>query len=894
MKNKESGITLITLAVTIIVMIILSAVAINLSIGDKGIIGQTQNAIGGYENSTTQEQESANALVAGLNEAMNGGNAGSDGKNENISESPEITIIDWDWDTEREIGIGIVTISTNASYTTEYKIGNGTWGNYQNDNKEVPNGSIIYARYKDKVNDNNVSQIVSKIVKDTNPPILTGNVTETTATSTTVTVQATDEEIGMPNPILYKYYIKTQDESEYNYVDQNNSGTYQYTDLNGSTIYQFLITADDIAGNTGTIKFGAETDEDEIPNLVIDENIFFTQNPEGPTNSVVNVTIRRSEESKTQWIEYSIDNENNYVRYENVVNMTDNGRIYARVTNGRQTSNSVYYDVTNIDKEKPTGTVELTDVTTQSMTATVTEVTDGNGGGMPSQIEYNFYIRKTTEEYGEASYTGTYGNYNFTGLDHNTDYEVKVTFKDLAGNEGEAIKTQKTIKVPDLGGHTTFTLSDTRYTNKPITVEIGVDFDISGYTLQYSTDGRTYQNYTNEITIDEPTTISARLWDGRNNTGNYGGAVTQSITNVDRRWSDLEVLIKREQYVDENTRVTDSNHNSIVIPAGFKPTPDATTIGEGIVIEDKEGNQFVWIPVGDLYLSNEEGAKPVTINYNRYAYTGWKINGTDSNTNNSAKIQPTNGNTEYFAEAINTSEKNSAERYKGYYIGRFESGKDTNGLLKIYQGLNIYNEVNESNAEILASGMYSSSSSSFSSKLTSSYAWDTALEFLRLTGNTSYLTNSTQGNYYNTQYGGKSSANTSALLTTGATAKVNNIYDLGGNVYEWTTEKYSNSEAPCVARGGFFGFTSQDEPVIGRLSASNTADVAIGFRVALFVNQIVYDGLEALDNANINTTVSGVQTSEKLVYAGTNVKGRYINKNKSAIACKKLMWIRKV
>lgn len=43
-KNKWSGITLIALVVTIIVLLILAAVAINLTIGDNGIFTRAQDA----------------------------------------------------------------------------------------------------------------------------------------------------------------------------------------------------------------------------------------------------------------------------------------------------------------------------------------------------------------------------------------------------------------------------------------------------------------------------------------------------------------------------------------------------------------------------------------------------------------------------------------------------------------------------------------------------------------------------------------------------------------------------------------------------------------------------------------------------------------------------------
>ena len=52
----------------------------------------------------------------------------------------------------------------------------------------------------------------------------------------------------------------------------------------------------------------------------------------------------------------------------------------------------------------------------------------------------------------------------------------------------------------------------------------------------------------------------------------------------------------------------------------------------------------------------------------------------------------------------------------------------------------------------------------------------------------------------------QSSDGNGILVTTGTseTNKVMNIYDIAGNVYEWTLEKTSNISSPCAYRGGYF------------------------------------------------------------------------------------------
>ncbi len=77
----------------------------------------------------------------------------------------------------------------------------------------------------------------------------------------------------------------------------------------------------------------------------------------------------------------------------------------------------------------------------------------------------------------------------------------------------------------------------------------------------------------------------------------------------------------------------------------------------------------------------------------------------------------------------------------------------------------------------------------------------------------------------------------SILLTTGAsdTNSKYNIYDLAGNVYEWTLERTSDTSDPCANRGGVFVVTGSYRPASYRSGIDPTySTYNIGFRCTLY------------------------------------------------------------
>ena len=281
------------------------------------------------------------------------------------------------------------------------------------------------------------------------------------------------------------------------------------------------------------------------------------------------------------------------------------------------------------------------------------------------------------------------------------------------------------------------------------------------------------------------------------------------------------------EYMQTNTKVTYSD-GEVWVPEGFKVADDsASTVQGGVVIEDKDGNQFVWVPVATL------------ADYKRTWYTEY-----DSFSS--------------YSEALPEDEKTSVERYKGFYIGRYEAGdkestgttkatfrtssSDTSNSVTIKADQVPYNYVTRTQAVSLAEGFATKQGYKAKTKLVSSYAWDTTIAFLQKV-NSDYGNSSEEGNYKDTTFpytditgASQTKAESSnVLVPTGQTTPVCNIYDMGGNVWEWTTESCSSTKYPYALRGGHCASVFAVTPAGDRYASPDNAYDGVGFRLTLFM-----------------------------------------------------------
>ena len=311
----------------------------------------------------------------------------------------------------------------------------------------------------------------------------------------------------------------------------------------------------------------------------------------------------------------------------------------------------------------------------------------------------------------------------------------------------------------------------------------------------------------------------------------------------------VKEAISQDGFYLENTKIKDDLDNEVVIPGYFKLASDsATKVEDGIVIEDLDGNQFVWVPVK----TEDEGG--ATINLSEGGTANVVYQRTD--------FGKQGGYYKDYSEQLDTKEENSVNLNGGYYIGRYEAGDKEYTMLEkmredgasqkntvtIKKNQTPYNWITYENAKLLAENMYKVQNyTKVISKLPSSYAWDTTLDFLQKANydneHKNYVTTSPEGNYENSPEFTYTdiTGNTNQLgpnknaIPTGQTIPVSNIYDMGGNLWEYVTEEHASMS--CVNRGGAYISCDYTIYPAGRRNGSNGVVTSRdGFRVALFIN----------------------------------------------------------
>ena len=299
-------------------------------------------------------------------------------------------------------------------------------------------------------------------------------------------------------------------------------------------------------------------------------------------------------------------------------------------------------------------------------------------------------------------------------------------------------------------------------------------------------------------------------------------------------------------YETSYTIFKDVNGEQVPIPEGYivSENSDENIVNKGLVVSDSRGNEYVWISCTVDSSSNKL----------QYKRTEWGVekDGTDNSRAikdeltlkdidvTYSKTDTDNGINEEISKEIVAqinAEKESIKKYGGYYIGRYEVGKDNKtAVIKAEQ--EPYVNIKWSKAYELAKGIGGGEGAT--TYLCSSYSWDTAINFIQNTTGKNYATSiiGFNGNWKSQEVKDSSGkvikpVNTAQRLNTGLTTALCNIYDMGGNVGEFTTELNPGTSETVVLRGGnYYSFG----PAGYRWdNGSGSAASGSGFRATLFL-----------------------------------------------------------
>ncbi len=393
-----------------------------------------------------------------------------------------------------------------------------------------------------------------------------------------------------------------------------------------------------------------------------------------------------------------------------------------------------------------------------------------------------------------------------------------------------------------------------------------------------------------EITAEVEDGYEFSSWEVVEGTTNMSSINEPTITIIPT----TDVVIKAKA-IETNVALDNTNGNANrtliegkptyqnpVIPVGFRTvnTEDAKWKvkgnevegwNNGLVIEDSEGNQFVWVPVNNTTVT----------------YTKWDGNITDVYVKDTKDDEIPSNVTEWYSDTVNLENKIDPEygqikKYGGFYIARYEAGipeymedainpsdmgyegyknaRNVNGKPVSKKNQIPWNYIDYTNSQMNAESMYNENEF-VQSGLVTGRMWDTTLTWFidsgavtkkeveedsRSWGNykhvlvknvTSYSTNFYRGNgNRETKYPMNKSDlwyedygdSLGMVLDTGNTeyTRRNNIYDLAGNLWEWTNEIYTSS-SPVIRVGNF---------------ALGISNVPAAYRAENYVSNVAYDG----------------------------------------------------
>ncbi len=188
--------------------------------------------------------------------------------------------------------------------------------------------------------------------------------------------------------------------------------------------------------------------------------------------------------------------------------------------------------------------------------------------------------------------------------------------------------------------------------------------------------------------------------------------------------------------------------------------------------------------------------------------------------------------TGYLPEGI-INEEQDVRNVKGFYISRYEAGKEGTNTLVSKKEANIWVDISQEETKSVAKTMFQDNNH-VKSALISGIQWDMTMSFITRTP----LRKDGLGvNDYDVTKNDSSRhiGDTVAIAGNNEADKVCNIYDLEGNAWKYVAEKNTyERNLPINGRGGFYiNFDGRGSAL--RLDDKGNAEIVGYFRLVLYV-----------------------------------------------------------
>ena len=424
--------------------------------------------------------------------------------------------------------------------------------------------------------------------------------------------------------------------------------------------------------------------------------------------------------------------------------------------------------------------------------------------------------------------------------------KIKCVVIDKAGNSTNV--TELDTKSPIFIGYNTVSGTTSSMT---FNAKVEANSTVTDFRTAISVDG---VNYTSDYVHGAIDTLTNFTYSNIQNMYDY---IFIKITVVCGGTEEIRIIqVDTSNFLDEGTRdKANASWSKPYIPEGFVHIEGTVTTGyviQDTYDRDTKYSEFVWVPVDYIY-NNTPLAKGTDSTKTKLQNlrTGW-LYGTDVSTVTalaSGYEEPYSGASSQELAEYNTMIQ-SIETYGGFYVARYEAGDlgataartDVSGITnKVVskKGAYVYNFVTWGNAITDYSGgavelsrdMYKYSSDIFS-HLIYGAEWDTLMHWATMDGKN--VSNSISwGNYPNSI--GDAAINCGLIQKTGTneTWKTHNIYDLAGNVYEWTMETVNSTYR--VNRSGSYSRSDTSYATIRDSAGFGFVYEHLGFRPVLYI-----------------------------------------------------------